>query len=172
MTHRPLTIILITVLAIPFFIACRHGQIGGGADTDSVNWDDSIDHICNKTYRYFNNYQIDSLELLVPEAMQLCLEHGKMRQYYDVWSTVTELYIANEDFEKGAAEARLMQEDALKRHNAFGLSVSYKMLGLGYAFSETADADSFHQLEAQADERMYANKQQLHILASDGSGAV
>ena len=136
MTHRSLTIILIAALTISLFSACRHGQVGQGADTDSVNWDDSIDHICHTSNWYFNNFQIDSLELLVPEAKQLCIEHGKMQQYYDVWSSLVELYIANEDFEKGAAEARLMQEDALKRHNAFGLSLSYKMLGLGYAFSE------------------------------------
>ena len=133
---RHLAIILLIALAAPFFTSCRHGQVGQGTDTDSVNWDDSIDHICHKANWYFNNYQIDSLELLVPEAKQICLEHGKLRHYYDIWSILTELYVANEDFEKGATEARLMQEDALKRHNAFGLSLSYKMLGLGYAFSE------------------------------------
>lgn len=108
MTHRSLTIILIAALTISLFSACRHGQVGQGADTDSVNWDDSIDHICHTSNWYFNNFQIDSLELLVPEAKQLCIEHGKMQQYYDVWSSLVELYIANEDFEKGAAEARLM----------------------------------------------------------------
>ena len=48
-----------------------------------------------------------------------------------------------------------------------GISVS-----VGYAISETADADTFHRLAALADERMYANKQQLHTLTSDGSGSV
>lgn len=47
-----------------------------------------------------------------------------------------------------------------------GISIS-----VGYAISEAADQDSFHQLAAQADERMYADKQQIHALASDGNGA-
>lgn len=66
------------------------------------------------------------------------------------------------------------EEEIRTRIEAFSRALEREAISIsvGYAISETADQDTFHQLAAQADERMYANKQQLHILTSDGSGAV
>ena len=118
--------------------SCRQGRGGTTADTpaDAVNWEDSAAALSTRANNYFNSLQLDSLELFVPEAKQICLDHGQTVPYYQIWTTLTELYIASDDFEKGSAEAKLMMEDALRRHSAYGLSSAYKMLGLGYAFSE------------------------------------
>lgn len=64
------------------------------------------------------------------------------------------------------------EEDIQARIEAFSQALEREgiSISVGYALSETAEADRFHQLETLADERMYANKQQLHILASDESG--
>lgn len=118
--------------------SCRQGRGGTTADTPAaaVNWEDSAAALSTRANNYFNSLQLDSLELFVPEAKQICLDHGLTVPYYQIWTTLTELYIASDDFEKGSAEAKLMMEDALRRHSAYGLSSAYKMLGLGYAFSE------------------------------------
>ena len=72
-----------------------------------------------------------------------------------------------------AAVLRGCTEEEIKaRIEAFSRALEREEISVsaGYAISKTADADSFHQLAKLADERMYANKQQLHNLPYEGSG--
>ena len=127
---------------------------------DNIDWRDSTLALCTKANDYFNHFQLDTLELFVPEAMKVCIEHNQIKQYYDLWSALPELYFAKEDFEKGFAEAKRMQDDALSRHDGYGLYMSYKLIGLGYAFSDNIEEsvkflrkaiDSFPKGEEEAD---------------------
>lgn len=122
---------MITVIAVT---SCRHGQGGltAGSDADSINWEDSATTLCNQAVTYSNHYQTDSLELFVPEAMKVCLEHNKMGQYYYIWGLLAEKYIWDNNLEKGLDVAKEIQDDAVSRNNAIGLFKSYKLLGIAY----------------------------------------
>lgn len=119
-------------------VSCRHGQEGKTVDVaaDSIEWEDSVNALCNQAAYYSNNGLRDSLILFAPEAMKVCDEHNKMGQYYYIWGMVATDYFWNYDFEKGVAEAQRIQEDALSRHDDYGLFTSYRVMGIGYGCSE------------------------------------
>ena len=129
-------IAVIAALVLTVMVSCRHGQDGQNVGTiDSINWVDSAATLCDRAF-YYKNYQPDSLEIFVPEALKVCEEHNRMGEYYFIWGKLVSKYIWDNDFEKGAIEAQRMQDDALKRHNDYGLFMSYKLLGIGYGVRE------------------------------------
>ena len=125
------------LLVMGLATSCRQGT-GNGEGADSINWADSAAALCDQAY-YYKNYQPDSLAIFVPEAKRICLEHNRMGEYYYIWGKLVSLYIWSNEFEKGTAEAQLMQDDAISRHNDYGLFMSYKLLGIGYGISENYD---------------------------------
>ena len=101
-------IAVIAALVLTVMVSCRHGQDGQNVGTaDSINWVDSAATLCDRAF-YYKNYQPDSLEIFVPEALKVCEEHNRMGEYYFIWGKLVSKYIWDNDFEKGAIEAQRM----------------------------------------------------------------
>ena len=130
---------LVAVVAgvvLTVMVSCGQQQTGQATGSgDSINWVDSAAALCDRAF-YYKNYQPDSLELFVPEALKICEEHNRMGEYYFIWGKLVSKYLWDNDFEKFADEAQRMQDDALERHDDYGLFMSYKLLGIGYGVRE------------------------------------
>ena len=130
---------LVAVVAgvvLTVMVSCGQQQTGQATGSgDSTNWVDSAAALCDRAF-YYKNYQPDSLELFVPEALKICEEHNRMGEYYFIWGKLVSKYLWDNDFEKFADEAQRMQDDALERHDDYGLFMSYKLLGIGYGVRE------------------------------------
>ena len=142
MNHqRNLTCLLFAALITSFALSCQHGNGGQTvtqADSLLTHQNDSADSAYreNTTFALYyhvndlrNRFETDSLEMIVPDALKTCIDLGKERYYYLIWSLLAENYVWTNQVDKALAEAQRMQEDALKRDNQFGLFNSYKVLG-------------------------------------------
>ena len=141
-TFIVLVIALVGSLAVS---SCKNGTGGEQTANDSLSQyqRDSIDSAYwqNETFKLLlhvndlNNVgQIDSIELLAPDYMKQCLDHGMMRFYFNIWSIWTEGCIWHDRFDKAVELAQKMQEDALKRNNNYGQFYAYKALGIAYGY--------------------------------------
>ena len=146
MKYQPLTRLAIATVAIVVLLAivptsCKQNPAGGSADSSGVQRTDSADSahwakVCfdldAKAVNYLNANQIDSLEQLVPEALKICKEHGEWFRYDEIWGWLISYYVWNGRYDKGFAEAKRLQDDALERNDSTGISMSYKLLASAY----------------------------------------
>jgi serine phosphatase RsbU (regulator of sigma subunit) len=126
--------------------ACRQDTTGKPAgDSAVVTRHDSADsaraarigyELMNKAYQYYNDGQTDSLEAMIPEALQFCRDNGLSERYYELWGCLADEYVFDDEFDKATDEATRMQDTAMKYHDDYGLFTSYSVLGKGYAYKE------------------------------------
>ena len=128
-TYIVLTAAVVGSLALS---SCKNGWSGGQTaandslssrqkdSLDSVHWNDETFKLLQHINDLQNAGQKDSIEMLAPDYMKVCLEHGMMQYYYNIWSIWTEEYIWDDQFDKAVEQAQLMQEDALKRNSNLG----------------------------------------------------
>lgn len=142
------TILLITaLLASVFATSCQNGRnTKATATSDFILWEDSAKQLSLRIENYYNNDENDSVYQLSPIAMELCREHGLWRYYYYTWNMMAMTYIWDNQPDLAIKEARLMQEDALKRNNNYGLVKAYTILGEAYGAQDnyTEMASAYH----------------------------
>ena len=140
---------LIIALAGPLLLSCQHGT-GSKADTsgDSVNWNDSCFALVKHALNYYNNDETDSLEKFAAWSMAVCAEHNQRQWYYNIWAVLAEAYVWDNQFDKATDEAHRMQEEAEKRKENYGLFLSYKTLGVGYAHANNHKEAEVHLKKA------------------------
>ena len=142
------TILLITaLLASIFATSCQNGRnTKATATSDFILWEDSAKQLSLRIENYYNNDENDSVYQLSPIAMELCREHGLWRYYYYTWNMMAMTYIWDNQPDLAIKEARLMQEDALKRNNNYGLVKAYTILGEAYGAQDnyTEMASAYH----------------------------
>ena len=150
MKRHPLNRLAIVTIAAIMLLAiapssCKQNPAGKPADAetagvervdsaDSAYWDKYTMNYMVKVLDYGNNGQTDSLEAIAPEAMKVCREHNQVDRYYYIWGTLAERYIYDDEFAKTVAETQRMQDTAMKRHEDYGMYISYSMLGQSYAY--------------------------------------
>lgn len=136
---------LIIALGGPLLLSCQHGT-GSKADTsgDSVNWNDSCFALVKHALNYYNHDETDSLEKFAAWSMAVCAEHNQRQWYYNIWAVLAEAYVWDNQFDKATDEAHRMQEEAEKRKENYGLFLSYKTLGVGYAHANNHKEAEVH----------------------------
>lgn len=133
---------LVLMAVIPS--ACRQNTTGKPAgDSTGVAHRDSADsahavkkgfELMTKAYDYYNDGKTDSLEAMMPEALQFCRDNSLIERYYELWGCLADEYVFDDEFDKATAEAQRMQDTAMKYHHDYGLFTSYDVLGKGYAY--------------------------------------
>ena len=150
MKHHPLNRLAIVTIATIMLLAmlpssCKQSPAEKPADTDtaSVERSDSADSLAKRkeTFALYykandlaNRMETDSLEEMVPGALELCLKYGHMDRYYAIWGILGDRYVWTNQFDKAVEVAQKMQDDAIKRKDDFGIFHSYKVLGTAYAY--------------------------------------
>ena len=150
MKHHPLNRLAIVTRAAIMLLAmlpssCKQNLAGKPADADtaSVERSDSADSLAKRkeTFALYykandlaNRMETDSLEEMVPGALELCLKYGHMDRYYAIWGILGDRYVWTNQFDKAVEVAQKMQDDAIKRKDDFGIFHSYKVLGTAYAY--------------------------------------
>lgn len=160
MKHQPLTRLAIVTVAIVVLLAivptsCKQNPSGASAadssgvvrkdSADSAHWSKVCYDLDVKAVNYLNANQIDSLEQLVPEALKICKEHGEWFRYDEIWGWLISYYVWNGRYDKGFAEAKRLQDDALERNDSAGISFSYHLLGSAYLNMENYEEGKKHE---------------------------
>ena len=137
---RAAAMLLVMMTIVP--TSCKQNPAGGSANPSGVQRTDSADSAywgneCFKLHvkanDYYNAHQTDSLAIMLPEALKVCMEHGYMERYYNIWELMAESYVWNGQFDKAVEEAQRILDDAMKRKDDFGLFSAYSVLGIAYA---------------------------------------
>ena len=147
MKHQPLTCLAIVTVAIVVLLAlvptsCKQNPSEATAANssgvvrkdsgDSAHWAQVCYDLDVKAVTYLNANQIDSLEQFVPGALKICKEHEEWYRYDEIWNWLISAYVWNSQYDKGMAEAKRLQDDALERNDSAGISFSYHLLGSAY----------------------------------------
>ena len=69
---------------------------------------------------HFFNRAVDSVEAAWPEVRDFCREHEVWWIYYSAWARKAEANVWAGDFERAAADAEVMRQDAESRGNDYG----------------------------------------------------
>lgn len=147
MKSKSTILLIIVLLASVFATSCQNGRnTKATATSDFILWEDSAKQLSLRIENYYNNDENDSVYQLSPIAMELCREHGLWRYYYYTWNMMAMTYIWDNQPDLAIKEARLMQEDALKRNNNYGLVKAYTILGEAYGAQDnyTEMASAYH----------------------------
>ena len=146
MKYQPLTRFALATVAIVVLLAmvptsCKQNPAEASADSSGVVRKDSADsahwaQVCYdldvKAVTYLNANQTDSLEQFVPGALKICKEHEEWYRYDEIWNWLISAYVWSSQYDKGVAEAKRLQDDALERNDSTGISFSYQLLGAAY----------------------------------------
>lgn len=109
--------------------------------------DDSARVLMERVDHYYKNVIHDSLYELAPRAMEFNRQHGQWINYYTTWCLLVNDYVWNGMMDKGLAEAQRMHQDAIERHNDFGVSEAYTAMGIVYHFqNNSAESVRCYQL--------------------------
>ncbi len=154
------------LLASVFATSCQNGRnTKATATSDFILWEDSAKQLSLRIENYYNNDENDSVYQLSPIAMELCREHGLWRYYYYTWNMMAMTYIWDNQPDLAIKEARLMQEDALKRNNNYGLVKAYTILGEAYGAQDnyTEMASAYHNaLVTHKDTAEFGSKSSIY----------
>lgn len=138
--HRILRLIL--VLTVLTAIGCgRQTERGSTAAVDTTTAD-SATVLMERVDHYYKNVEHDSLAQLTPVAMDYFRRHEQWQQYYTTWCLLVNDLVWNGQMDEGFKEARQMHQDAIERHNEFGLSEAYTAMGIAYHF-QNEDTEAF-----------------------------
>lgn len=88
-------------------------------------------------YRQKNNHhyyagELDSMKRYVPFVQRLCLEQGRINEYYYQWSILADTYLLNGDEEQAIAEGMRMHEDAVRNQSEEGIAYSAYTIATAY----------------------------------------
>ena len=92
-----------------------------------------------RTVLYYNNNLNDSIYLLVPQDLELLREYGLWTYYYEDWILLANSYIFEGNSRQGLEEVQRMFDDAMERHNNYGIGTAY--YGMGNAYTQMNNWD-------------------------------
>jgi len=88
---------------------------------------------------HFFNRAVDSVEAAWPEVKDFSREHEVWWIYYSAWARKAEANVWAGDFERAAADAEAMRQDAESRSNGYGQAMAYYVMAQGYAVQDNFD---------------------------------
>jgi serine phosphatase RsbU (regulator of sigma subunit) len=140
-------IVLVTFLLLTMTWACdSHTNQTASTSSQSVakkngtvNWADSALKCYGKLAYYYNNNIHDTLEMMLPEVLDLCRDHELWTDYYDTWMLLDEDYIFSGEISKAVKVAQEIHDDAAKRDNKYGLTVAEFLKGLAYDVQKSTE---------------------------------
>lgn len=92
-----------------------------------------------RTVLYYNNNLNDSIYQLVPRDLEFLKEQGLWTYYYEDWILLANSYIFEGNSRKGLEELQRMFDDAMERHNDYGIGTAY--YGMGNAYTQMNNWD-------------------------------
>ena len=139
-TRRNIIVILLcAVLTLTMGCTGRGGGVIGGAAADSTDWSKEALAVYRPMEAHFFNGQLDSVDAAWPAVRDFCRKHQVWWVYYAAWERKAETYVWAGDFERAAADAEAMRQDAERRGNGYGQAMAYYVLAQGYAVQDNFD---------------------------------
>ena len=132
-------ILLGIVLALAAGCTGKGIRMVGGSAADSVNWSHEAVDLFRPMEAHFFNCEVDSVEAAWPAVREFCREHGVWWIYYTAWARKAEVHVWQGDFERAAADAEVMRQDAEHRGNDYGQAMAYYVMAQGYAVQDNFD---------------------------------
>ena len=122
------------------------GSQTGTEKNGTIDWGDSALKFYDRLAYYYNNNIHDTLEMLVPDLLELCREHELWPDYYETWMLLDQDYIFSGEISKAVELTQQIHDDATKRKNKYGLTVAEFLKGLAYDVQKNLE-ESMHSFE-------------------------
>ena len=131
--------VILTTLTVMSGCMGNGAANGHAASNDSTNWSREALALFRPMERHFFNGEVDSMDAAWPAVREFCIEHEVWWVYYAAWARKAEAYLWASDFERAAADAEAMRQDAEHRDNDYGQAMAYFVMAQGYGVQDNFD---------------------------------